>query len=400
MDDVFIARQPIFARDLSVFGYELLFRETGLEEDADFVDADGATSQVILNAFTVLGLDHLVGRRRAFINLTREFLVGAISLPFPAERVVLEILEDLPPERNLLRAIERLRGQGYIISLDDYAGDSGQEPFLSRVDIVKVDVAQFDVLRLRSAVETLRGYDVLLLAEKVETQEMFELCRELGFDYFQGFFLSRPRTVRGSSIPTSRLPTLNLMAKLYQPDVDLRDLERIISSDLSLSYKLLRYMNSAFFPIQRRIDSIHQAVVYLGVRELQSWASLLAMASVTDKPSELITTLMVRARMCQKLAGRLGYAPSNTYFTVGLFSGLDALMDASLEEVLGSLPLSDEVVEALLRHRGEAGRVLECVLHYELGDWDWIEAAGYNPNIVIQSYLDAIDWARRIAAHW
>ncbi|MCP1673156.1 EAL and modified HD-GYP domain-containing signal transduction protein [Natronocella acetinitrilica] len=400
MDEVFIARQPIFARDLSVFGYELLFREAGASEEAQFINGDQATSQVILNAFTVVGLDQLVGRRRAFINLTREFLVGAIKLPFPAERVVLELLEDLPAERALLDAVQQFRDQGYMVSLDDYTGGTSQQPFLSQVDIVKVDVAQLDVLRLRSLVESLKRYGVELLAQKVETQEMFELCRDAGFDYFQGFFLSRPRTIRGSSIPTNRLPTLNLMAKLYQPEVDLRDLEQIISSDVSLSYKLLRYMNSAFFPIQRRIDSIHQAVVYLGVRELQSWASLLAMASVTDKPSELMTTLMVRARMCQKLAERLGYASGNTYFTVGLFSGLDALMDAQLEEVLMALPLSDEVIAALLRHEGRPGRVLECVLHYELGDWDWIESAGYNPAVVIQSYLDSIDWAREIAARW
>ncbi len=400
MDDVFVARQPIFSRDLSVYGYELLFRETGGVEEARFVNGDQATSQVILNAFTVVGLDQLVGRRRAFINLTREFLVGSLRVPFPAERVVLELLEDLPAEPDMLEAVERFRAAGYLVSLDDYAGARQQQAFLSRVDIVKVDVAQLDVLRLRTTVEDLRRYDVRLLAEKVETQEMFELCRDLGFDYFQGFFLSRPRTVRGSSIPTSRLPTLNLIARLYQPNVDLRDLEQLISSDVSLSYKLLRYMNSAFFPIHRRIDSIHQAVVYLGVRELQAWASLLAMASVTDKPSELMTTLMVRARMCQQLAERQGYASGNTYFTVGLFSGLDALMDASLDEVLMALPLSNEVVDALLRHQGKPGQILECVLHYELGEWGWIEQAGYRPAVVIQSYLDAIDWAREIAARW
>ncbi len=400
MDDVFVARQPIFSRDLSVYGYELLFRAADHSQSAEFISGDQATSQVILNAFTVVGLDQLVGRRRAFINVSRDFLLGAHRLPFPADRVVLELLEGTGVEPAVLQALEELGKAGFTLSLDDYEHDDLMRPMLERVHIVKLEVHRKSDEELGRAVERLRPFGVRLLAEKVETQERYEVCRNLGFELFQGYFLSRPKTVRGSSIPTSRLPTMSLLGQLYQPDVDLRELERIISSDVSLSYKLLRYMNSAFFPIQRRIDSIHQAVIYLGVRELQSWASLIAMAAVSDKPSELMVTLMVRARMCQQLARELKYPSQNTYFTVGLFSGLDALMDSSMEEVIRSLPLSKEVERALLEREGAAGALLDCVVRYEQGDWDWLDRSGYSPRMVIDAYLEAIDWAREVAMHW
>ncbi|MCC5860045.1 MAG: HDOD domain-containing protein [Ectothiorhodospiraceae bacterium] len=400
MDDVFVARQPIFSRDLSVYGYELLFRAAGDSDSAEVISGNHATSTVILNAFTVVGLDKLVGRHKAFFNIDRAFLPAATSLPFPADRVVLELLEGTRPTPDVLEHLERLRRMGYVLSLDDYQHSADMEPFLSRVDIVKLEVHRLDDVALMERVAELRRFPVRLLAEKIENRERFELCRELGFDLFQGYFLSRPKTVRGNTIPASRLPTLRLLAMLHQSDVDLRELERIISSDVSLSYNLLRYLNSAFFPIQRRIESIHQAVIYLGIRELQSWASLIAMAAVGDKPSELMVTLIVRARMCQQLARKLGYPADNSYFTVGLFSGLDALMDSPMEKVLSSLRLSVEVERALLAREGSHGQLLDCVLRYEAGEWEQVEGSGIPAETLIETYLDALDWAREISLYW
>ena len=395
MNDIFIARQPIYERDLSVYGYELLFRAADTEH-AHVVDGNQATSQVILNAFTVMGLDELVGGHLAFINLTQEFLLKEERVPFPVDRVVLEVLEGVEPTEQLIAVLRDFKAAGYRISLDDFVYSEALLPLVRLADIVKVETSVLNAEQLREHVRLLRPYGVKLLAEKVETRQEFELCLELGFDYFQGYFLSRPRTLRGSSIPTHRLPTLTLLAALYRPDVDMEELEDLISQDVSLSYKLLRYLNSAFFPVQRKIDSIRQAVVYLGLQDLRTWASLLALASGSDKPQELMITVMVRAKMCQLLAEALDLKSPSAYFTVGLFSGLDALLDAPLEEIVHTLPLTPETEAALLRKEGPAGRVLDCALSYECGDWDHILGLGVDPEKVITAYLEAIAWTDRI----
>lgn len=399
MHDVFIARQPIFDRELKVYAYELLFRRADVR-DANVIDGDQATSQVILNAFTVIGLDELVGPHPAFINMTRGFLLQDRRVPFPVDRVVLEVLETIEPDAEVVAALQDLSRQGYRLSLDDFIFHETLLPLVKLADIIKVDVMVLTPEQIRRHVEQLRPYKVQLLAEKVETREQYELCHELGFDYFQGYFLERPNVVRGTSIPTNRLPILNLLGALHRPDVEVEELEQIISQDVSLSYKLLRYLNSPLFALRRRIESIRQALVFIGANELRTWATLLALASASDKPQELMSTLMVRGKMCELLARKLKLKAPGNYFTIGLFSGLDSLLDAPLETILASLPLSDEVVAALLRHEGEGGRLLECVLSYEHGEWDRIAQTKLPAQLVIDSYLEALHWGNELRANW
>jgi len=399
MQSVFVARQPIYDRSLTVIGYELLFRAAEADR-ADVADGDLATSQVILNAFTVIGLDQLVGSAKAFINLTRSFLVQEHRIPFPRERVVLEILEDIDPDPQLIDALREIKSQGYAIALDDFEYSSELLPLLRVADIVKLDVQSLAGDRLAKQVRTLRRHPVKLVAEKVETRSEFDVCLGLGFDYFQGYFLSRPDTVRSTSIPSGRLSTMNLLAALNRADVQIDELERLIAQDVSLSYKLLRYLNSAFFTTRRKIASIHQAIVYLGLEALRSWASLLVMATVPGKPRELVVTLMVRAKMCELLATAARLPAPGSCFTVGLFSGLDALFDAPLERILAGLPLSDETTAALLRHEGEQGRLLQYVLRYEKGDWESIVEQPLAAETVINAYVAAVAWANQVASSW
>ncbi len=399
MHEIFIARQPIFDRELNLFAYELLFRHADAAAAA-VIDGDRATSEVILNAFTVIGLDELVGNNKAFLNFTRSFLINKHRLPFPRDRVVLEMLEGSVPDRELLAAVAELKEQGYQVALDDFVFSEALLPLVELADIIKIEISVLTPPQVREHVEILRRYPAKLLAEKVETQEEFELCRELGFDYFQGFFLSRPRTLRRSALPTHRLPTLRLLAALHDPGVSIADLERIVTDDVGLSYKLLRYLNSAFFQVRHRVDSVHQAIMYLGLDELRAWASLLALTAVEGKPEELMAGLTVRARMCENLAVRLNVPGKATCFSVGLFSGLDALLDTPLEDILSSLNLSDEVCAAVLRHEGEAGRLLDCALSYERGDWDRIGELRVPHETAIQAYLDAIQWTDELRRTW
>lgn len=397
MPDVFVARQPIFDRDLDVFAYELLFRRADMAS-ADVIDGDRATSEVILNAFTVIGLTELVGVHRAFINMTRSFLLREQGVTLPADRVVLEVLEDVDPDAALVDALREWASRGYLISLDDFVFHESRLPLIELADVIKVEITALTPTQLAEHVRLLRPYKAKLLAEKVETREQYELCHRLGFDYFQGYFLERPNVLRGTSIPTGHLPALSLLAALNRPDVEVNELEDIVSRDVSLSYKLLRYLNSPLFPVKRRIESLRQALVYLGKQELQAWASLLILSSVPDKPQELMTTLMVRAKMCELLAQRLGLANPKSYFTIGLFSGLDALMDAPLAVVLQHVSLSDDVAAALLHRAGNGGRVLDCVLSYEHANWPRIAEMDIQADAVIESYVQAVQWANRAAA--
>ena len=397
MKPVYVARQPVLARDMGLFAYELLYRATEADQCSGVVDDDSATRQLIVNTFTAIGLEQLVGRSPVLINVGREFLLQEAADRFlPTQGVILEVLETVTPDAEVLAALATLRKAGMCICLDDFQLTPETRPLLDYADIVKIEVNQRATRDISWMVEQVRGYGARLLAEKVENQRQLQDCLDLGFDYFQGYFLNRPRTVRGAVIPSSRLVTLRFLAAIQKPDLEVVELEQIIKSDIGLSYRLLRYLNSAHYALRRPPDSIRQAILYLGVNELRRWASLMALATIDDKPSELISTLLVRARMCELIGRRLHAQDGDNCFTVGLFSGLDALLDVPLADVVVELPLSDEVHEALLHFQGPAGQVLEYVLRYETGDWSWLEARGHAPDTLLPAYLHSIDWTREL----
>lgn len=395
MPEIFVGRQPIYDRQLKVVGYELLFRS--YEGDhAEFLDGDLATSQVILNTFTEIGLERLVGNGLAFINLTRSFILGEYSPPLAKHRVVLEILEKIPVDNELIEALRLLSARGYQLALDDVVDPHDVDPLLDIVDFVKLDLAAVERGRLEEHVATLRQHNVKLLAEKVETQDEFKLCRDLGFDYFQGYFLCRPNVVRGQRMPNTRLAIMRLLAKLQVPDIEFGRLEEIVQQDISLSYKLLRLINSAFYARPTEIKSIRQALTLLGIRQVQAWLALLVLSRIDDKPHELMITAMVRAKMCELLTLGLKEHSAETGFMIGLFSVLDALLDLPLEEVLASLPLAEEVTRALLHHEGQLGAVLGCVLAYERGNWEVACCLDLEPETICGAYLKSLDWASEV----
>ncbi|MBK1727434.1 EAL and HDOD domain-containing protein [Halorhodospira neutriphila] len=395
--EICLARQPIFDRRLQVRGYELLYRRNPDSTSAQVLDGDAATSAVILNAFAEIGLQPLTGGQPAYLNLTRPFFTE-YSLPFPKDAVVLEVLEDIEPDRPFREALRRLAGQGYRIALDDFILESGiQDRLLPFVDTVKVDLTRLSAQEVTRHAQTLRRHGVRhLLAEKVETQEEMQRCQAAGFDLFQGFFLSRPSTYSRRSIPAHRLPLFRLIAALQRPEIDIAELERLISQDVALSYKLMRYLASPLFP-SRNVDSIRSAILYLGSRELARWATLLAMSSSQDQPPERIISLLVRARLCEQLAQE-GGLEGMTAFTIGLFSGLDGVLDAPLAVICEELPLSAEARQALLEHRGPYGGLLACALAQEHGEWERIGELGWSQQALTERYLEAIRWADELWA--
>ncbi|MCK9529251.1 MAG: HDOD domain-containing protein [Gammaproteobacteria bacterium] len=385
MENFYIGRQPIYDRQLEVFAYELLFRCPG----APLPGGDAMTAQIILNSVMDLGLDAVAGDRTVFINLTSGFLDGSYPLPFTPHQVALEDVEPTPAVLNHLR--ELVRG-GYTIALDDFQFRPGIEALLPFAKLVKLDVLALDEHELRDHIERLRPFGVKLVAEKLESHDEFELCRELGFDYFQGYFLAKPYVMEARRAGTHRLVVLQLLARLHHPRAEFSDLEAIIIRDVALAYRLLRYTNSAAFALQREVASVRDALLLLGTETIRNWASLILLSRVSDKPRDLLNTALIRARMCEQLARLTGQREPQQYFTAGLLSVLDALMDQPMERVINTLPLVHDIKRALVEQRGPIGDALSRVLHYERADWDKLDGGGLEPSAYTRSFIEAVRW--------
>lgn len=390
MEQVYIGRQPIFDNEARIAAYELLFRNSS-QNNALVIDGDQATSQVIIDTFMEFGLDKIVGRHRAFINLTRNFIVGDCPLPLNPEQVGLEILEDIAPDERVVAALQDLARQGYLIALDDFEFRPELAPLLEFAHIVKLDVMNEGLDQLAHRVEQLRPYNVKLLAEKVETHEEFEHCKALGFTYFQGYFLCKPHIVQGKRLPANRMVILNLLSELQDPGADMRHLEALIVQDVPLTYRLLRYINSACVSLRSTVDSVRTALMLIGTRTIRNWVSLILLTRISDKPQVLMITALVRAKMCELLAEEDG--GSERYFTVGLFSVLDAMMDQPMGELLEAMPLTDEIKAAILDHDGELGAALQQVVDYEQAAWERLEGGTRDADTLRNAYLEAIQWA-------
>lgn len=390
-----VARQPIFDRSLRVVGYELLFRDLDVDPDhARVSHGEEATAKVISEALMEFGLEHVVGSGLGFINVTRPFVVGELPLVLPADHVVLELVEDVHVDPKLVGAVAELRRQGYRVALDDFHYEESARPLLDVADVVKIDVLGRDRAELERQLELLDPYEVRLLAEEVETHETYELCRELGFHYFQGFFFERPKLIGGHPIQPSVVAKVRLAGELQQPGLDLEALERIVSQDVALSYRLVRTVNSAFFSLPRRISSLHDALVLLGENQVRRWATVIVLAGLEGKPDELIGTALVRGRMCELVAEQAGERKNEGYFLTGLFSLLDALCDAPLEKVIEDLPLAHEIVDALVSGTGTQGEILTSVVAYEHGDFAEAELPRLPAERLAEAYLGAVGWAR------
>ena len=388
--NTFVGRQPLFDTQLSVVGYEILFRGGAVPNRAVIDNENQATSRVILNTFTDIDLEQILGGKQALINLTRDLILEGVPALLPPERVVVEVVETTQVDERLKTALKRLRSQGYTIALDDWEAFSKLQPLLSLADIVKIDIQAFDPKRLVAEVGWLKSYGVQLVAEKVETYAELRRCRELKFDYFQGFFLSRPEILRRTAVPPNQMETLQLISHMQDPDVAIEDLAAIIRRDVALSYKLLRVVNSAYYSLPRNVDSIKDAIVLLGTRQIGSWVSLINLAKIARKPRELTITALVRARMCELVAEVSGRYDGDAFYTVGLFSVLDALLDVSLDVALDALPLSPEVREAVADYSGVMGKTLRGVIAYEQGDWDNAECPGVSDAQLAAIFRDAV----------
>ncbi len=388
-----VARQPILDRDARLIGYELLFREPPAET-AEVLDDRAATATVIVDGLLDVGLFDLVGPGLAYLNVSRDFLLSVRPLPLPAQHVVLELLEDQVVDDELLEVLEELVEQRFTIALDDFRPTPATEQLLKYAQIVKVDVLEHTGQVLEDLVASLSAHrpSLTLLAEKVETREEFEHCRELGFQTFQGYFFARPSLLQQQRLPSQGLTALSAMAELTATE-DFDELHRIITRDVGLSMRLLRYANSAYVSLPRRVGSVQEGLAWLGATTVRRFALMAALASARDVPDVLLVTALVRARMCQLLSGAGEGSAGDSYFTVGLFSVADALANAPMQDVIAQLPFRDDIAAALLHGGGELGELLTEVIAYERGDFDAVsQLIRHHPDIE-QVYREATMWA-------
>ncbi|HZQ58370.1 MAG TPA: HDOD domain-containing protein [Acidimicrobiales bacterium] len=390
-DEVYIGRQAVLDANGQVMGYELLYRRRAGDRAAVTAGSD-ATLTVVSAAMVEFGLEHIVRDGVAFVNVTRDFLAAGLHRALPAERVVLEVLEDEIVDDTLVDLLGGVRAEGYRLALDDYTPDSAHHRLLGLVDTVKIDMLATPRARLAALVDELRSRRVTVLAEKVETYADLHAARALGVDLVQGFFFHRPEVLAGRRVAIGQLPAARLLATIDDPGTSARDVETVIACDPGLTHRLLRLASSPA-GTARPVATLRAALVLLGRQTIKNLALVAMMHGVDGKTSELATTALVRAKTCEQLAARGGRGDAATAFLVGLLSVFDAVFDTPLAALVEQLPLSDEVAAAVVAHDGRLGALLDAAIAYERADVASLGGPELGGRAVLDAYVHAVGWA-------
>lgn len=401
---VYVGRQAIYDTKMDVFAYELLYRggEQNVSGVEGAMDGDSATSAVITNSITMFGLDKLTEGKRAFINFTKNLILEEMPHVFDKKEVVVEILEDIIPDEPFLEACRALKKKGYVLALDDYCLNNENMELLKLVDIVKVDFLLTTVEERREIVQRYKPFKIVFLAEKVENEEEYQQAIDAGYKLFQGFFFSKPAVV---STKEFRGQTYNYMKILEELDADTPNftvITTIFESDVALSYRILKLLNSAAFNTSSRIKSINHALVILGLREIRKWVMLMMMRDLGDnRPDELVRLSLVRGKFCELLMGETSNRSRKMEsFLVGIFSMIDLLVGQELHEVLDEIPLNADVKAALLGEDNEFSKILDLAVCYEFANWGDVEvisaSMGIEEEKMIQYYVDSLDFASAV----
>ncbi|KPH63960.1 diguanylate phosphodiesterase [Pseudoalteromonas porphyrae] len=395
----YAARQPILDREKKLVGYELLFRD-GVDNVFPNIDGDEATSRLIEGSQFNFGLEDLTDNKPAFINFTLDTLQKGYPTLLGKEQIVVEILETIQPGKRLLSLVKDLKEKGYTLALDDYIHQPVWRHFYPFIDIIKIDFLTCELDTIHEVIEAIKPFpQIKLLAEKVETYEKYQLALELGFTYFQGFFFSKPEMVQSKTLPPSEMALAELLYETSTVDLNLKKITEVFERDVNLSYKLLRYSNSAAFKRRAEINTIKQALIVLGAQEIKKFLSLLFASQVAaDKPAELIRLSLTRARFTELLAiNHNKFKDTGMAFLTGMMSLMDAILDESMESVMEKLPLSNDIKLALVKDEGLLAQYLRLVKLYEQANWQGANAIqeqlGLATDKVPDAYHDAVNWA-------
>jgi len=396
LDDLMMAQQPILKRNKEIFGYELLFRGMDAQK-AQFSDGELATSQVLVNL--CIGITKIESQLRKpfFVNMTTELMLSDAFFPIDHDTVYIEILESQRLTPEFYQAVEKWRSAGYRFALDDYQFEADYEALLPWVSIVKIDVLSTPPEKYMAEIAALKRRGMVLLAEKVENEAMFELCKELGFDLFQGYFLQRPELIKGKKIDSATHGAIELVNALQNKDISIDDISQLVAKNPKLSYQLLRILNSPVCGIAKKVISIKEAVIFLGLVKLKRWALLITLTSSTSQPNALLKVLLTRARCCQLLAEKDQVSLSESAFMVGLMSGIDAVFNVEKQVILEQTALENGVLEAILHQSGELGHYLTLTLSCEDQQWQNIETLNKAQlSELNRAFIDAMLWSEEV----
>ena len=400
--NAFVGRQAILDREQQVFGYELLFRSNGEDNFFAAKDGDRASCQTMNNALNVMGLQTLVGSNLGFVNITRQLLLRRLYTVLPCEATVIELLENVEPDSDVINACRRLKDDGYQLALDDFVFAPGYEPLVELADFVKIQFLGVSSDERREITEKFAKRRINLIAEKVESRDDFEEGLRLGYSYFQGYFFCKPEIMSGREIPSYKQNYVRFLQQINRPKLNFEELEAIVKQEVSLSVKLLRYLNSAKMGMRAKIDSIKQAMTLLGEEPLKRWGSLIALTSLgDDKPAELITICLIRARFCELLAPLAGLGGRELdMFLLGLLSAADALINLPMSHVVGEMPLASDVKSALQGGTSTMGTILGLTMACERSNSHLISMLVQKLNLphdrVSGCYCDAMLWADEV----
>lgn len=385
--------------DKKTIGYELLFRD-GPKNSFPDIDADLATLRLLSDHILTTKQDTL-GDLTGFINFPYQSLMSDVATLFPPKNLVIEILEDCPPTSELLEVVKQLHADGYTLALDDFIPSKQWLAFLPYIDIIKFDIRTYSIEKAKDFIARFANGKIRFLAEKVETMEEFELAKQVGFDYFQGYFFSKPEVIQKKALEPSMLSVIQLLTEVAKQPMDFNSLEQLISRDVTLSFKLLSYVNSSSL-VTNKIQSFRQALVYLGEDRLRKFVSLVALSSNDEKNPDYLYTLSIqRAKFCEILASKLPAKPQTSdAFLTGMFSLLDCLLDRPLNQLLTEVPVSEDVTQALLEKRGSIAGLLVLYKAIERAEWRKVEAITHKlkipQNLAFEAYNEATAWTAEL----
>lgn len=401
--DVFLARQPIFDKKMDVYGYELLYRNNNVKNLCNFFDAKEASLEVIAASFVVIGLTKLTGGKKAFINFTEDLLQEEFATILPKEDLIIEVLENIEPTKEIVAACHNLVNMGYKIALDDFEYRKEFDELIRISSIIKVDFLNSSREACKKIVDKYRGRGIVFLAEKIETQKDFDEALKMGYSLFQGYHFCKPVILSAKKIDPLKLNALQLIKMANKEDPNFKEIAKIIESDVALSFNLLKLVNSVAFSRGTIIKSILQAISLLGEREIRKWITLVAVNKISNnKPKELLNLSLVRAKFCELLSEKLLL---NTYktelFLLGLFSLMDAMVDLTKSDIFSDMHISEYLKLALIDQKGPFADCYNIMVYYEKTDWEKVIEIADKYNIleadIATAYYEAVKWANELS---
>jgi len=392
---ILMARQPIYTKSQDVVAFELLFRDT----DGNFVEGlkdEDATLGVLLGTYSSITKGGSVQSLPCFLKVTDSFLLNNDVPELPKQNFVLEILGHSAITPDFIARVKGLAQQGYRLALADYdPRDPKFEPLLNVVHVLKLDIQLLGLDNIPPLLQRLRTYQLELLADKVETQEEFRQCLEMGFALYMGYFLSKPEPVKGKKITGNKVVLLELLTEMQRPSATAQSIEQIALHDPALTYRILRVVNSAAFNLKREISSLSHAIALLGIDQIKRWVMLFLTSTDKSKPDELTRNMLVRGRFCELLAEMMGRNEPINHFIVGLLSQLDVLLDMEMVELLSQVPLQQDMKDALIERAGSCGELLQQVEHYERGEFEQLSRELGKPFYEV-AYRHSLNWAQQV----